>query len=222
MYNLFKLVFVYMIAVPLIAAPVQAAENVFDRNGNGRISTREVKKVLNLGDINPEETCLDEYAQRSKNLAIKAGVVPPIAGGVWAGTGFLLASSVTTLAGAILFVAFFAYLVTIPAAIGLVVFEGVSIARLISINKVIRMLAEARGGEGKQLQRFYTRFLKTTRGHNNLSLAQFAEAVVAVDQAGVLCDGSARGNSSNASLKNRLASRRHLLRAVDRHLKTVQ
>lgn len=219
-----KTIFISTLLSIWTVLPVNAAEETFDRNGNGRVSVREVRKQLKEGTLDLDKTCLDEYGRRSRNLMIAAGITPPATAGVGvaAAYGAIWATAAGTVAtaglGAII-LAIFAGFVTIAAfAVGLVTFETLHIVRLIKNNKLIKFIAEAWDGKGKTLNKYFKRFKKKYRRNGTLTVAQFAEAVVAADNSGAFCDGSLRGRGPEAKLRKRLARKKDILRHVNKQL----
>ena len=206
-----------MVAFTLIN--VQVAEAAQDK-----LTVSKVRKMLKDGTFDSEKSCLDEYAKRSTQLAVKVGLVPPGGAAVSAGAGLLaylgvgFGAAASGAGLAALFLAIFFGGVALAAGIGgVLVWEGLSIAQLVRNNTILKSVAESYDASGKNFDKFVRKYFRTYRkDQGKFTKEQVAAAIVKGDEAGVYCDGSLTG--STKSLKKKLAKNKQIFQYVNKQL----
>ena len=123
---------------------------------------KKVSKFLKHKVIDPKNTCLDEYMNRHKQLVKMLGLGPlggtlgaGIVGGGFVGGPFgaILAGSLGGVIGA-------------GAGIGaLTGYQVYSLSALLQNKYLIKVIANARDGEGKSLRRFYKSVSRRLKGN---------------------------------------------------------
>jgi len=204
----------------MVFAPVALAQEE-KQVGEQRV-VHTVRRLLESGELDATHTCLDEYAKRSKVLAWKIGLIPPVGGasavgGTYAGVylGAIAGLSTGNIIGVVLFAVLGAY---IAAGLGLALLitgEARAIYRFNKTNTVIRLLAGALDGDSKFLKKFVNHFNRKYRRTNTvLSSERAAQILVDGDQKGLFCDGTLTGKKGSTKLRKVLAMEKDLLKYV--------
>jgi hypothetical protein len=216
-----KKIMIAMLAFGVLGNPAFSKEQ--GRNftiGSKRI-TKSVKNLLKEGTLNSSETCLDEYMNRHRQLVKMLGLGPlgglagttgTAAAGVGAGavSGFLIGSPMVlaglggVVGGAV-------------GVAGLVGYQVYSLTALLQNRYLIKVISNARDGEGKSLKRFTRSVSRKLKGQR-ISQESVAELIIEADKSGALCDGSLVRKSKKrklTKLRHHLVNKRELIK----HLK---
>jgi len=159
---------------------------------NSSIKISEVKQLaLELGS---ENTCLDEYLKRRRNLIIRlsaspvtvvAGTYAAAVGLGFAGVGVATVVGADQLAGVVLglFVGF------TGGGAATLTDTGLVVAQLVEMDRLTKALAEQHLGQpGKNSKKIYTQYSK--KNQNPLEQEVFFNKLLELDSNGKLCDGS--------------------------------
>ena len=187
---------------------------------------KKVSTFLEHKVIDPKKTCLDEYMNRHKQLVKMLGLGPlggilgagtTTAAGVGAGVvggGFVGGPFGAILAGSL------GGVIGAGAGIGaLTGYQIYSLTALLQNRYLIKVIANARDGEGKSLRRFYKSVSRRLKG-NTLSTLTLADHIREADRSGALCDGSLVRKGK----RRKLSKLRHFLankREIIKHLKQI-
>lgn len=193
-----------------------------------RYRIKEIKNyVLTL---DPQNTCMDQYLKRRRQVIIQLSLTPLILPASFASGAFggMLAGSVTY---TVLYRWFglltstnggwdqLGYIIGggVIGAAGVSVYAlangGMGVAELIDHNRLLKSLMELHQNEiGPVTEYLFQRFLKQNP-ETTLSLNAFAETLMQLDQEGRLCDGSVKRKRARLfpnSLKNKLTRSKDL------------
>lgn len=186
-----------------------------------KINQDDLLTIIDEG-IGRDNTCLDEYLTREKQLKKFLIWTPPIAavglpvavysGGATA-AGLALATANTGW-GAIAFVALGAYGAGI-AVIG--VFIGLETAKAIEFantRRIVNLITASQNDilDHRVIKKFIKRYNK--KYGVLLTAKEVASRVIELDESGRLCDGEVTNKLGNKRLRKRLAKRRHILRFI--------
>lgn len=180
-------------------------------------------KVLELvqENIGANNTCLDDYIKREKQLRRFLIWAPPLvvpavpaafyggayvtaatlsyvgAGGGWNGLVYTILGG--TIAG----------LTTTGVFLTLEVVKGIEFAAMRRMTNLITA-SQARNYEHKSVKKYVKKYNKLYPA-DELTTHELVDRVIDLDSSGKLCDGSVRGKANPRKLKHKLAKRKHLL-----------
>jgi hypothetical protein len=175
------------------------------------VRIKAVKELI--ASIGPENTCMDEYLKRRKQLIIKLSLSPvTIVAGTYAGTiaaglvGVGIASVVSfdPFAGVILgmFSGF------VGTGIGTLANTNIAAFQLADVDRILKTLAELHLNQpGKKSAKLYAKYAKNA--DKPVDELTFQDKLLELDNSGNLCDGS-------MVKKPRLASGRRLKHKIAR------
>jgi hypothetical protein len=158
-------------------------------------SSIKISEVKQLADsLGAENTCLDEYLKRRRNLIIRlaaspatvvAGTYAAAIGLGFAGVGVATVVGADELAGVVLglFVGF------TGGGVATLTDTGLVIAQLVEMDRLTKALAEQHlGAPGKNSSKIYAQYLKKNQAP--LEQEVFFKKLLELDDSGKLCDGS--------------------------------
>ena len=179
------------------------------------VKIKDVKELIS--SIGPENTCMDEYLKRRKQLIIKLSLSPAtIVAGTYVGTigaGFLgvgvaAALAVDPFAGVILGM-FFGFIGTGSATI---TNTNIAAFQLADVDRILKALAEQHLGQpGKKSAKLFAKYARNAK--NPVDENAFFEKFMELDETGKLCDGSMVKKprlASGRKLKHKVARSKHL------------
>jgi hypothetical protein len=179
------------------------------------IKIQDVKKLVQ--DIGTDNTCLDEYLKRRKNLIIWVSASPlTVVAGTYgaaiamgyAGAGVAALIGADALGGVVLGIGFGG----LGAAFGTVSDAASSAFKLAEIDRLTKALAEQHlGMDGENSNKIYAKYLKNNE--TPLEQSVFFEKLIELDKNGKLCDGSMLKKprfGTGAALRYKLARVKHL------------
>jgi hypothetical protein len=184
-------------------------------NDGKPIKTKIKEARAFVEQVGAENTCLDEYLKRRRNLIIGSSL-----GTVWgpgtvavAGAGGFAIGYGAAVTGSYGLGGIFLPIVGmyLGGFVGLAAFLGVEtalIVNLLQINSQIKLVYQSHLGQGNKLERFTSKLNKKTE--SIVAADQIAAMIVEADTKGMLCDGSLRKKKGKKSLRKRLAKKRHL------------
>jgi hypothetical protein len=180
-----------------------------------RVKIKEVKDLISV--MGPENTCMDEYLKRRKQLIVKLSLSPVtiIAGtyGVSIAAGFVglgIASALAfdELGGVVIGLA----LGFVGTGTATLTDTGIAAFQLADIDTLTKALGELHlNRPGIKSAKVYSRYIKGKE--SPMSEAAFYSALLELDSAGKLCDGSmvkAPRFGSGRRLKHKVARVKHL------------
>ncbi|HAZ11169.1 MAG: hypothetical protein A2X86_08640 [Bdellovibrionales bacterium GWA2_49_15] len=165
-------------------------------------TVHNVRRQLNEGTINPDNTCVDEYIDEANKQIWKTGLTPPIGAAGTFALGFggamgggLVAQLVGTVGWEALgFMGVGGFIGLCAGTATLATLETVAITKLVQTNFLIKVIAESRGGPqtiGKNFSKFLAKYDRKYPQDKIFSKADQAAAILnAADTELKLCDGS--------------------------------
>jgi hypothetical protein len=183
------------------------------------VKIKDVKELIS--SIGPENTCMDEYLKRRKQLLIKLSLSPAtIVAGTYVGTigaGFLgvgvaSALAVDPFAGVILGM-FFGFIGTGSATI---TNTNIAAFQLADVDRILKALAEQHMGQpGKKSAKLFTKYARNAK--NPVNEGAFFDKLLELDETGKLCDGSMVKKprlATGRKLKHKVARSKHLALSI--------
>jgi hypothetical protein len=177
--------------------------------------------------IGEQNTCLDEYLLREKQLKKFLIWAPPltiVGVPVVAYTGGLVAAGVASAAGVSGWGAMgYAIVgVVVPAtgvAVSFLTLETIKAVQFANTRKMTKIIIASQEGllDSKVIRRLTKRY-NTKYPNDNLSSSELAEIVVSLDNRGDLCNGEIRNKSGASKLRQLLARRSHLMKYIHNNL----
>jgi len=179
------------------------------------IKISEVKQLAS--ELGPENTCLDEYLKRRRNLIIRLSAAPVtvVAGSyaaafglAYAGVGIATLVAGDQFAGAILglFIGF------TGGGAATLTDTGLIVAKLVEMDRLTKALAEQHLGKpGKNSRKIYAQYSK--KNESPLEEEAFMAKLLELDSSGKLCDGSLVKKpriGSGRALRHKVARVKHL------------
>lgn len=183
------------------------------------VKIEDVKELIS--NMGAENTCMDEYLKRRKQLIVKLSLSPAtIVAGTYVGTigvgllgvGVASALAVDPLAGVILGmgVGFFG------TGTGTITDTSITAFQLADIDRILKALAEQHLNQpGKKSAKLFAKYAK--KSETPVNEQQFFEKLLELDQNGELCDGSLVKKPRLASgkrLKHKIARSKHLASSI--------
>lgn len=193
-----------------------------------RYKIKEIKTYVKT--LDPQNTCMDQYLKRRRNVIIQLSLTPLIVPATFAtgAVGGVFAGSFTYTVLYRWFGIFssanggwdqLGYMIGggVVGAAGATVYAlangGLRVAELIDHNRLLKSLMELHHNEiGPVTEYLYGRFMKQNP-ESALSLSAFADTMMKLDQEGRLCDGSVKKKQARFfrnSLKNKLTRSRDI------------
>ena len=179
------------------------------------VKIKDVKELI--AAIGPENTCMDEYLKRRKQLIIKlslspativAGTYAATLGGAFVGLGAVYILGVDPLAGVILGMAG----TGLATGIGTLANTNIAAFQLADIDRILKTLAELHLNQpGKKSAKLYAKYVKLSK--NPVSEQAFLDKLLELDHSGKICDGSMVRKprfASGKKLKHKLARSKQL------------
>tara|TARA_Y100000780_G_scaffold232300_1_gene262513 strand:- start:237 stop:926 length:690 start_codon:yes stop_codon:yes gene_type:complete len=212
-----------IISILITMQVVQAASNKALEVKEGlEESTKVIEQVLEQ-DIGMDNTCLDEYLNREKELrnwliwtpplAIAATPAAAVAGGFIGGG---IAKALTIGGWDALGYAIGGGMVGFGAGIvAFVSIEVVSGVRFYYNRQLIHLITESNSNnlEGENLNEFLADY-KDTYPSDHIDGELFSKAIIDLDSSGRLCDGSLLGNENPTELKYMLAGEAEIFSTI--------
>jgi hypothetical protein len=183
-----------------------------------KVKIRDVKNLIER--MGTDNTCMDEYLQRRRQLITKLALSPvTIVGGTYAslfvgafaGLGVAIIANATTYPDPLIYVA--NGIIGAGIAAGATTLTDTSLAafQLADIDTILKSLAEQHLNQpGKKSQKLYERYLNNS---DRASEEEFFAKLLSFDANGQLCDGTLTKKNSSR-LKKRLARTKHLRKAI--------
>jgi hypothetical protein len=216
-----KKVMIGILALGILGGPAFSKEQGRNFTIGPKRIVKSVKNLLKEGTLDSRKTCLDEYMNRHRQLAKMLGLGPlgglagtagTAAAGVGAGavSGVLIGSPIVlagvggVVGGAV-------------GVAGLVGYQIYSLTAFLQNRYLIKVISNARDGEGKSLKRFTKSVSRKLKGHR-ISQESVADLIIEADKSGALCDGSLVRKSKKrklTKLRHHLVNKRELIK----HLK---
>jgi hypothetical protein len=194
------------------AAEIMLDEEVIEAPA---VKIKDVKELI--ASMGPENTCMDEYLKRRKQLIIKLSLSPvTVVAGTYVGTiaaGFVgvgIASVVSfdPLGGVILgmFSGF------VGTGIGTLANTNIAAFQLADVDRILKTLAELHLNQpGKKSAKLYAKYARSSK--NPVDEQTFQDKLIELDNSGNLCDGSMVKKprlSSGRRLKHKIARSKQL------------
>ena len=183
------------------------------------VKIKDVKELIS--NIGAENTCMDEYLKRRKQLIVKLSLSPAtIIAGTYVGTigvgllGVSVASAfaVDPLAGVILGMG----VGFLGTGTGTITDTSITAFQLADIDRILKALAEQYLNQpGKKSAKLFAKYAK--KSETPVNEQQFFEKLLELDQNGKLCDGSLVKKPRLASgkrLKHKIARSKHLASSI--------
>ena len=175
------------------------------------LKIKDVKELI--ASIGPENTCMDEYLKRRKQLIIKlslspvtivAGTYAATLGGAFVGLGVVYVVGIDPLAGVVLGM----FGTGLATGIGTLTNTNIAAFQLADVDRILKTLAELHLNQpGKKSAKLYAKYARSSK--NPVNEQTFQDKLIELDNSGNLCDGS-------MVKKPRLASGRKLKHKIAR------
>ena len=173
-----------------------------------------------------EQTCLDDYLLREKQLKRFLIWAPP-ATLVATPAAFIVGGYTAFISSTLLMGGWDALVYTILGAVGsgvavvgtfltMETIKGIQFAQMRRMTNII-VASHANRFDSKALYRLNRKYNKMYP-ENNVTAEDLAMAVVMLDETGMLCDGEVRGNLKGKKLKHKLARRKDLIKYIHKTL----
>ena len=182
-----------------------------------KVKIADVKRLIER--VGTDNTCMDEYLKRRKQLIVKLSFSPvTIVGGTYAsffagafaGLG-VAALTYTSGMDPLVYVAFGLLGGAIVGSSTTITDSTIAAFQLADIDTILKSLAEQHLNQsGKKSEKLYERYLN---GSERASKEEFFSKLMTFDANGQLCDGTVTNKTSNR-LKKRLARTKHLRSAI--------
>lgn len=178
-------------------------------------------------EIGKENTCLDDYLQREKQLKKFLIWAPPVAV-VGAPAGFMVggftAAAVTGLAnlegwsalGYTLMGAFGTGIAVAGTFITLETIKGIEFVRMRTMTNLV-VASHNNLFNSKALLRLEKKYNRRYPD-DQMNVEDLAATVVTLDETGLLCDGEVRGRINPVKLKHKLARRKDVIRYIHNNI----
>ena len=175
------------------------------------VRIKAVKELI--ASIGPDNTCMDEYLKRRKQLIIKlslspvtivAGTYAATLGGAFVGLGVVYVTGIDPLGGVILGM----FGTGLATGIGTLANTNIAAFQLADVDRILKTLAELRLNQpGRKSAKLYAKYARSSK--NPVDELTFQDKLLELDNSGNLCDGS-------MVKKPRLASGRRLKHKIAR------
>lgn len=184
-----------------------------------RVRIADVKNLIE--SLGTDNTCMDEYLQRRRQLITKLSLSPvTIVGGTYVslfaggvlGLGAAIVTNTVTGVDPLIYVAYGIIGGGLVTGTATVTDSSLAAFQLADIDTILKALAEQHlDRAGKKSQKLYERY---SNGAENASSPEiFFTKLMQFDANGQLCDGSITKKNSNR-LKKRLARTKHLRQTI--------
>ena len=183
------------------------------------IRIKAVKELI--ASVGPENTCMDEYLKRRKQLIIKlslspvtivAGTYAATLGGAFVGLGVVYVTGIDPFAGVIL-----GMLGTgLATGVGTLANTNIAAFQLADVDRILKTLAELRLNQpGKKSAKLYAKYARSSK--NPVDEQTFQDKLLELDNSGNLCDGSMVKKpilASGRKLKHKIARSKQLAEKI--------
>ncbi len=189
-----------------------------------------IKEVKELQELEPnlssEDTCLDEVLERRAKL-LRLNITMPLTGTVVTAGSVAIATFATLLAWGDGGWGTIAAAIIGPVyglGIGMFTYIGLQTSHLVKatkLNKVARVIVQARLGKGERLEKFVAKVQKTITVFDvQIARKDIIKMIIEADESGKFCDGSLKSYSKKQKfsktrkLKYGIANYKELLKYV--------
>ncbi len=183
------------------------------------VKIRDVRKLIT--EIGAENTCMDEYLKRRKQLIVKLSLSPvTLVAGTYIGTmgAGLLGIGVASIAGADALAGVVLGMVGgfYGTSVGIIADSRSAALQLVDIDRIVKALAEQHLNQPAQKSaKLYAKYAK--KSESPLDEQSFYGKILELDNSGKLCDGSMVKKpiwASGRKLKHKLARTKQLALSI--------